>query len=103
MLLELIPLPEGQPIKLRDGHAEDLVELFLGQVALQAGPVYILGQSVSPSCGHQQKFIRVDLVFSHAPVDRVHAVVVEEVCAGCPVQAISSVGRQGGRFGNKGI
>lgn len=37
MLLQFIPLPEGQPVKLGDGHAEDLVELFLGQVALQGG------------------------------------------------------------------
>lgn len=34
LLLEFIPFPEGEPLKLRDGHAKDLVELFLGQVAL---------------------------------------------------------------------
>lgn len=35
MLLEFISLPEGQPVKLGDGHAKDLVELFLGQMALE--------------------------------------------------------------------
>lgn len=35
LLLEVVPLPQRQPVKLLDRHTEDAEELLLGQVPLE--------------------------------------------------------------------
>lgn len=37
LFLQLVLLPEGQAVKVLDGHPEDAEELLLGQMSLQAG------------------------------------------------------------------
>lgn len=46
LLLQLVPLPEGQAVELGDGHAKDLVELLLGEVPLRREE--LLGQGHHP-------------------------------------------------------
>lgn len=46
-LLQLVPLPEGQAVKVLDGHPEDAEELVLGQMSLQAnGETELLAQAI---------------------------------------------------------
>lgn len=66
-LLEVIPLPEGQAVKLFHAHPKHFLELLGRQVPLQSRPVHIFGQFHTNSVCDNEGVIRIDLVFSRAP------------------------------------
>lgn len=62
LLLQVVPLPQGELVELLNGHPENTEELLLREVFLQSGPVHTRWQLAPSSVSHHQHLVGVNLM-----------------------------------------